>query len=136
MRTSGPMIALATCLLLTPVEAGVSEAQQFWKKLHKYELTALNDYRSRNSTPAVLRRSQEIWELQSSSKLGADYSACASAAQNLSLMVSSTYYDSNMGRIHVDWYYLSTRYRKARGQCLDALGLSSESYPLPMWFGL
>ncbi len=136
MRTPGLLIVLAACLLALPARAGVFEAQEFWKKLHTYERTALKDYRSRNAQPSVLSRSGEIWELQSSVRLESKFSVCASAAQKLSQMVSSAYYDSTMGRIPEDWYYFSTRYQKERLECLEAIGLNKESYPLPWWFGL
>lgn len=136
MRTPRLLIVLTFCLLTLPASAGVFEAQEFWKKLHNYERTALQDYRSRNAQPSVLGRSGEIWELQSSVRLESKFSVCASAAQKLSQMVSSTYYDSTMGRIPEDWYYFSTRYQKERRQCLEAIGFNKENYPLPWWFGL
>ena len=135
MRTPGAILVLVLCSLTNPVKAGDRDVERFWHQLHKFERTALNDYRSRNSSASVLKRSREIWELQSSTKLGTQFAACASAAQNLSQMVSSSYYDANMGRIPTDWFFLSTRYRAHREHCLTAIGLNEDSYPLPWWFG-
>ena len=86
-------------------------------------------------SPAVLSRSHNIWDLQTASKLEAEYASCISAAQNLSYMVSSTYSASERGRVPVDWYSLAGPYQEQRTECLEAIGLSSDSYPLPWWFG-
>lgn len=136
MRALTTVLVLAAGLLATPVQADIEKAKRFWDTLRKYELIAVNDYRSRNVAPAVLDRSHGIWDLQSASKLEAAFSPCTSAARNLSHMVSSTYYDSRLGRVPVDWHYLSSKYLKQRGQCLDALGLRDDEYPLPWWFGM
>jgi len=122
-------------MAVTPVKADIENARRIWEKLHQYELMALHDYRNRNTSKAVINRSDDIWNLQASKTLAVEFPACASAAQNLSQMVSSTYHDSRQGRIPVDWFYFSPRYETLRSRCIAALGLNDDNYPLPFWFG-
>lgn len=134
-RALALVVVLSVGLAAFPAEADTASAKRFWERLRTYELAALNDYRSRNMSSAVLVRSHSIWNLQTAAPLGPEYSACAAAAQNLAQMVSSSYFDVSRGRVPVDWLHLSSRYQNKRAACLDALGLSDDSYPLPWWFG-
>ena len=136
MRRRTLPAALAVSLLATPALADTFTARQFWDQLHRCELTALNDYKSRNISPAVLGRSQSIWSLQSDARLEDKFTACRSAAKSLAQMVSSTYFDAKRGQIPMDWYKLSPGYRVERSRCLEAIGLKEDSYPLPWWFGM
>ena len=136
MRIPTLTAALAIALLAAPAHADALKARQFWDKLHSYEATALNDYKSRNISPIVLSRSQSIWSLQSDARLEDRFAACSSAAKSLAQMVSSTYFDARRGQIPMDWYKLSPAYRVERSRCLEAIGLKEDSYPLPWWFGM
>lgn len=118
------------------VFAASAQGAAYWQELHEYELKALRDYRHRNSSKAVLKRSDELWQLQARSGFDKRYGSCKSAARTLSQMVSGMYFDFSRSRPPADWYALEPSYRQNRAACLKALGLREEQYPLPWWFGI
>ena len=127
---------LAGGLLSSEAGATDAEPKEFWETVHRYEVDAIRDYRHRNKTPDVLKRSEELWHLSISANLTKVYRPCTRAAARLSQMSMSALQDFRKGRFPRDWHDLLPRYKDLRSQCLATLGLSADDYPLPWWFGL
>lgn len=135
MRLFLVAVVFAASSAAAPAFADASQAKRFWEQLHRYETVALQDYRSRNMSDAVLTRSHNIWDLQTSAQLTAGFAACRAAAKDLSHMVQSAYFDASRGRVQAGWFHFADRYQRERERCLMAIGLDERLYPLPLWFG-